>query len=56
MTDRSNYRLNAVIERFIDAYEGTAIGQDVRNMYENGSSYECICDYMGIDFAEYQED
>lgn len=26
--------------RDIDAYEGTAIGVEVRNMYENGTSYE----------------
>lgn len=54
--DRSNFKLNAVIERFFEAYDGTAIGQDVRNMYENGSSYEAICEYMGIDYTDYAED
>lgn len=57
--DRSNYRLNAVIERFIGAYDGTSIGQDIRNMYENGTSYEVICDYLGnygIDYEDYRED
>lgn len=53
--DRSNHRLNVAIERFIDAWDGTAIGQDVRNMYGNGSSYECICDRMGIDYGDYEE-
>ena len=52
---RRNHRLNVVIERFIDNYDGTAIGQDVRNMYENGSDYESICDRMGIDYADYEE-
>lgn len=53
---RNNYRLNSVIERFIDTWEGTCIGQDVKNMYENGSTYESICDRMNIDYNEYKED
>lgn len=53
---RNNHRLNTDIERFIDAYDGTAIGQDVRNMYENGTSYESICDYLGWDIDDYPED
>lgn len=56
MNNRSNHRLNVVIERFIEAYDGTAIGQDVRNMYEKGTSYEHICDRMGVDYADYDED
>ena len=55
MEDRTNHRLNVVIERFIEAYDGTCIGQEVRNMYENGSSYEAICDRMDIDYEEYEE-
>lgn len=54
--DRSNYRLNAVIEHFIEAYEGTAIGQDVRNMFENGTSYEYICDRIEINYEDYKND
>ena len=53
--DRSNHRLNVEIERFIDAWEGTAIGQDVKNMYENGTSYEHICERMGIDYEDFEE-
>ena len=56
MMDRSNCRLNTVIERFIDNYDGTSIGQDIRNMYENGSDYENICDRMGIEYKEYAEE
>lgn len=56
MTDRSNYRLNYVIERYIDAYDGTATGQDICNMYENGCGYESICDRMGIDYEDFCED
>ena len=55
-SDRSNYRLNDRIERIIDTYDGTDFGRSVRNMYENGSSYEAICDYAGIDYEEYKED
>lgn len=54
--DRTNHQLNVAIERFIEAYDGTAIGQDIRNMYENGTSYESICDRMGIEYKDYEED
>ena len=50
---RDNHRLNDQIERFIEAYDGTIVGQEVRNMYENGTSYESICDRMGIDVEDF---
>ena len=53
MEERNNHSLNAVIERFINDYDGTAIGAAVRNMYENGTSYEAICDYLGLDYDDY---
>lgn len=53
---RNNETLNNVIERFIVNWDGTSIGQDVKNMYENGSSYEKICDRMNIDCKDYIED
>lgn len=52
---RNNYKLNYVIERFIETWDGTIKGQDVKNMYENGTTYEVICDYMDIDYEEYEE-
>lgn len=55
MDERNNYALNDAIERFIDAYDGTSIGQSVKNMYENGTSYESICDYLGWDMDDYSE-
>lgn len=53
--DRSNYRLNSEIERYIDMWDGTIIGYQVKNMYENGMDYESICDAMDIDYSEYEE-
>lgn len=53
MMSRFNYRLNAEIENFIEQYDGTAIGRDVQNMYENGTSYETICDYLGWAYNDY---
>jgi hypothetical protein len=53
--DRSNHRLNVVIERFIEAWDGTAIGQCVKNMYENGTSYESICEQIGLDYEDYED-
>jgi len=55
VSERGNHRLNCAIERFIEAYEGTAIGQEVQNMYENGSDYESICCRADIDFEAFQD-
>lgn len=55
MEDRNNHRLNAEIERQIDAWDGTIHGQTIKNMYENGSSYESICEVMQINYADYDE-
>ena len=51
--NRNNKELNAIIERFIDVYEGTIIGYEVKNMYENGTSYESICEKIDIDYEDY---
>lgn len=56
MPDRSNYTLNDVIERHIDAWDGTIHGQMVKNMCENGTSYESICEAMNIDYDDYEEE
>ena len=47
--------LEAHIQNFLRMYEGTAIGEEVRRMKENGSSYESICDYIDFDYKEYEE-
>ena len=36
MSDRSNHRLNVLIEDHIRQWDGTVHGQSVKNMYENG--------------------
>lgn len=56
MGDRSNHRLNMEIERFIDTWDSTIIGMQVKNMYENGTDYESICEAMRIDYADYEEE
>lgn len=56
MQDRSNHRLNVLIEDHIRQWAGTVHGQSVRNMYENGTSYESICEFIGIDYEDYRED
>lgn len=45
--------LETVIERFIDLYDGTIIGQEIKNMYENGTSYEKICEKMDINYNDF---
>lgn len=56
MGDRSNHRLNVEIERQIDMWDGTIHGQTIKNMYENGSDYESICEVMQIDYEYYEEE
>lgn len=52
---RDNHKLNYEIEKFIEQMDGTYIGQSVKNMYENGTMYETICEAIGLDYADYEE-
>lgn len=54
--DRSNQRLNEAIENMIRMWDGTIHGQTIRNMYENGSDYESICEIAGIEYEDYEEE
>ena len=54
--DKTNHRLNVEIERYIEQMDGTYIGEAVKNMYGNGTSYEVICDLLGWDYTDYEED
>lgn len=56
MADRSNHRLNEEIESHIRQWDGTIHGESVKNMYENGCSYESICGYMGLDYEDWKEE
>lgn len=56
MVDRSNYRLNEAIEQHIQIWYGTIHGQTIKNMYENETDYESICDIAGIDYEDYREE
>lgn len=40
------------IQRFIDEYDGTAIGQSVKNMLDNGTDYDKICEYADIEYCD----
>lgn len=55
MAERGNQRLNQAIEDFIGQWGGTILGQGVKNMYENGDSYDHICEAAGIDIEDYEE-
>ena len=56
MEYRGNQRLNAEIERQFAAWDGTVHGQAIKNMYENGSGYESICELMGLEYEDYEEE
>ena len=53
---RTNHRLNVEIERQINMWDGTIHGYELKNMYENGTSYEAICEFLNIDYADYEEE
>ena len=53
MADRSNARLNEEIESKIRQWDGTIFGA---SLYENGTSYEGICEYADIDYEDYEEE
>ncbi len=40
------------IRAFINQYEGTAIGESVKNMLDNGENYEKICEYADIEYED----
>lgn len=56
VADRSNKALNEAIERMICIWDGTVHGQTIKNMYENDTDYESVCDVAGIDYEDYLED
>lgn len=56
MADRTNKRLNDEIEKQIDLWWGTIHGYQLKNMYENGTDYESICEIAGIDYEDYEEE
>lgn len=56
MAYRGNHRLNKSIKDHIRAWDGTVHGQTIKNMYENGSEYEGICEAAGIDYEDYEEE
>jgi len=42
-----------MIEQFIEQRWGTSIGNDVKNMYENGTNYDSICDKIDMDTEDF---
>lgn len=56
MADRSNVRLNEAIEQHIAQWDGTVNGFCIKNMWENGSDYESICEAANIDIEDYEDD
>lgn len=53
---RDNSRLNEEIESVISQWHGTIYGYQIKNAYENGTSYESICEMADIDYEDYVED
>ena len=41
-----------IIKTFIEQYDGTIIAYEVKNMLENGTDLETICDYANIPYEE----
>ena len=53
MYNRDNPSLNIMIEDFVEQWWGTSLGSDIKNMYENGTSYEYILERMGFNSEDF---
>ena len=53
--DRNNGPLNKYIENVIEQWDGTIYGQCIKNMYENGTDYQSICEYMNVEYEEWED-
>lgn len=53
MSKSDCWEVEEKINEMIRTWEGTVFGESLKNMYENGTSYECICEYAGIDYDEF---
>lgn len=56
MADRSNRDLNRIIEKNIEAWRGTPTGAILRKAYRGETSYEGICQIIGLDPDEYLDE
>lgn len=56
MADRTNQQLNEEIESHIRQWDGTIHGYTIKNMYENGCDYEDICEVIGLNYKDYEEE
>lgn len=56
MTDRNNRKLNEVIEKQIERWNETPTGVILKKAYRGETSYEGICQMLGLDPEEYMED
>ena len=52
MLERGYLRMHEEIQSFINQYNGTIIGYEVKNMLDNGTDLESICDYAEIPYDE----
>lgn len=55
MNERDNETLNEHIKETIYQWDGTAYGQSLKNMWENGTSYEGILEYMNEEIEDWEE-
>ena len=55
MADRSNKKLNGIIEKQIEAWRGTPTGAILRKAYKGNTSYEGLLQIAGIEPEKYLE-
>ena len=56
MADRNNKELNEIIEKHIEAWRGTPTGAILRKAYRGETSYEGICQIIGLDPDDYLDE
>ena len=45
-----------IILSFIEQYDGTVIGQSLKNMIDKGTNYKYICEYADIEMEETEDE
>lgn len=51
MSDEERYLRNE-IQSVIDQWDGTIYGYQLKNMVDNGTDLESVCDFAGIDYED----
>ena len=56
MSREARGRLDREIQSVIDQWEGTIFGYELKNMRDNGTDYETLCEKAGLLYEDFADD